>query len=705
MSRTIPTRPAALAGLFLLPALVLGSCAHAPGGETGSPSAAAGAGTAPGAGAGAAGPAGVAGAAGVGGEAGVPERAVRRTIPMLDNIRNAFASETRDSTGAPGPKYWQLWTEYTIRARLEPSTRTVTGSERVVIDNPSDSTLTTIVLRLDQNLFRANVPREEAVPEITGGMTLTKLVLNGQAVDLADTTRPNVTPSGRRYGTPIAEAIKETVVQIPLPSPIVAHGQGTMEAEWSFQVPRAFNGRGERMGAWADTLFQVAQWYPQVAVFDDLRGWDTEPYLGPAEFYNNFGRFDVTIDVPAGWLVASTGVLQNADEVLAPAVRERLSGVVASDELRHIVAADQQGAGTATASGHRLVWHFVADSVADVAWATSNRYVWDATGVDIPGGGRIPLNIFYLPGHAQRFARAPEVVRHALQFYSRLWMPYAFPVMTMVDGPEMGMEYPMFIMSGVGAADHETGHEWWPMMVGTNETWYGFMDEGFNQYMNILSDADAEGKRPQLDGLGQAYGKVSGQELEPPLMWPSNYAGPFYSFQAYGKAPLMLSSLGGVVGDTAVWRAMREYARAWAFKHPSPWDYAFYMSNALGRDLGWFWYYWLFSTDAVDGSIQSVTTAAGRTTITIRQDGQMPSPVVLGVELTGAEPAVRAPANAVRVGTNTYELRWPVDIWFSGSRTFRAVLDFGGRGVARVILDPYGRFPDADPSDNVWPRE
>ncbi len=639
------------------------------------------------------------------GAVAAPERAVRTTIPLTNHIRRAFAAGTRDSTGAPGTKYWQLWTDYTIRARLDPSTRTVTGSERVVIENPSDSSLKTIVLRLDQNLFRANVPREEPVPELTGGLKLTKLVLNGQAVDLADTTRPNVAPNGRRYGTPIADAVKETVAELPLASAIPAHGQGTMEAEWSFQVPRAFNERGERMGAWADTLFQVAQWYPQVAVYDDLRGWNEEPYLGPAEFYNNFGHFDVTIDVPAGWLVASTGVLQNPEQVLASGVRDRLSQVASSDELRHIVTAEQQGPGQATASGDRLVWHFVADTVGDVAWAASSRYVWDATSVDIPGAGRVPVNIFYLPGHADRFTRAPDVLRHALQFYSKLWMPYGFPVLSMVDGPEMGMEYPMLIMSGVGAADHETGHEWWPMMVGTNETWYGFMDEGFNQYMNILSAADRQGRAPQLDGLGQAYGRVSGQELEPPLMWPSNYAGPMYSFQAYQKAPLMLSSLGGVVGDTAVWRAMSAYASTWKFKHPSPWDYAFYMSNALGRDLGWFWYYWLFTTDAVDGSIQDVTTADGKTTVTVRQDGQMPSPVVLGVQLTGQGPSVRAPANAVRVAEKSYELRWPVDVWLSGSRTFKVVLDFGGRGVEKVILDPHGRFPDGDPSDNVWPRQ
>ncbi len=658
--------------------------------------------------------AGAAGGASSQGEAfAAPARAIRREIPMTDMIRRAFAAGTRDSTGRPGPRYWQLRTEYAIEARLEPATRTLTGREDVVIHNESDSTLSQIVLRLDQNVFRANVARAEKVTEITGGLELKRLVLNGQAVDLTDTVPPYVGRGGRRFGTPIASAITETSARIPLPTPIAAHGTGRMQAEWSFQVPRAFNERGLRMGAWADTLFQVAQWYPRVAVYDDLRGWDTDPYLGTAEFYNDFGRFDVKIDVPAGWLVGATGVLQNPEEVLSPGVRERLSHALESDEQRSIVAPEGRGAERATAAGGRLVWHFVADSVADVAWAASDRFVWDATRAPIPGRGFVPVDILYLPGHAQRYASAGAVVRHALGFYSKLWMPYAFPKMTVVDGPEGGMEYPMFIMSSTGAADHETGHQWWPMMVGTNETWYGFMDEGFNQYMNILSAVDRRGEAPpldaggdipSLDGRGQAYGRTSGDEREAPLMWDGNYAGPLYAFKAYGKAPMMLSMLGGIVGDTAVLRAMSDYARAWRFKHPSPWDYAFFMSRALHRDLGWFWYSWLFTTDAVDGSIQRVASAGGRTTVTVRQDGQMPAPIVLRVELAPTGPAIRPMPNSTMIDATTAEVRWPVDVWFGGRRTYDAVLDFGGRAVEKVTLDPHGRFPDADPDDNVWPR-
>ncbi|HZF72358.1 MAG TPA: M1 family aminopeptidase, partial [Gemmatimonadaceae bacterium] len=281
-----------------------------------------------------------------------------------------------------------------------------------------------------------------------------------------------------------------------------------------------------------------------------------------------------------------------------------------------------------------------------------------------------------------------------------------------------GMEYPMVINSNQGAADHETGHQWWPMTVSNNETWYGWMDEGFNQYMNILSDADIAGKQYKLDSLGMSYGDISGNELEPPLMWDGNYAGPLYGFQAYRKAPLMLSALGGVVGDSAVWRAMSEYAKAWKFKHPSPWDYANFMSNALHEDLSWFWYYWLFTTERVDESIEGVRTQGRNVFVTVRQDGEMPSPVILKVEFAPSGSTTKPPGGTRRVdaqGTmvtevtawldaNTAIVSYPVDVWFSGSRLFVANTNFGGRTISKITLDPNNRFPDKNASDNVWPR-
>ena len=639
-----------------------------------------------------------------------PERAIRRDIPVTDMIRRAYEAGTRDTAGTPGPHYWQLWMDYTINARFDSATESISGVETAVIHNNSDSAMHDIVLRLDQNLFSANVPRAEVVTDITPGMQVTKLTVDGAAVNLAPPP-----PVRRQRGQPpaaptelLARGLDQTSARIELPNPVPAHGTATIGAEWHFKVPKVVSPtRGIRMGRWADTLYQVGQWYPRVAVFDDLRqgGWDTDPYLGPSEFYNNFGRFDVHLDMPAGWIVGATGVLQNPEEVLTQTERDRLAHLTPSDTQQTIAGVADRGPGksTAGAPGSRLVWHFIADTAGDFAWGTSNQFVWDATLAEVPGKGTVPVSIMYLPGHAQEYADAGAIARHALAFYSTLWMPYTFPTLTEVDGPELGMEYPSFIMSSARASDHEIGHQWWPMMVGTNETWYGFMDEGFNQYMNILSAADRRHQPPNLNGRGQSYGRTSGNEREAPLMWDANYGGPMYSFQAYGKAPLMLSMLGGVVGDSAVWRAMSGYAKAWRFKHPSPWDYAEYMSHALHRDLGWFWYYWLFTTEAVDGSIQKVTASAGRTTVVVRQDGQMPSPVVLAVEFAPTGPRIRSMHNSVMRDSVTAIVTYPVDVWFSGSRTFKATLAFGPRKIEKITLDPDGRFPDRDPSDNVWP--
>ena len=657
----------------------------------------------------------------------LPERAVRRDIPITNTIRRAYAAGTRDSTGRPGRNYWQTRVDYTISARLDPTTSRLSGRETVVLHNNSPDSLGQIYLRLDPNIFVGNTPQAAPwVPaEVTDGMVITRMTVNGVAVDLGPP--PGASADGARAAQAAAAAQaaqvpnqptmlfgRTTSARVNLPTKLLPRSAATLEIDWNHKLPGG-PGQGHRMTQrWADTLYQPTQWYPRVAVYDDLRGWDNELYLGPSEFYNNFGRFDVRIDVPAGWIVSGTGVLQNPDEVLTPNARERIKNVLANDQVTTIVGPEEIGPGQATQrgapiageDGDRLVWHFVADTVNDFAWATAKKYVWAMTRATIPGKGPVPINMVYLPGRAQAYERAGPIARHALEFYSKLWFPYQFPQLTLQDGPSAGMEYPMVINSNQGAADHETGHQWWPMTVSNNETWYGWMDEGFNQYMNVLSDADSRNQAPDFNGFGQSYGRTSGSEAEPPMMWNANYDGPqFYGFTTYTKTPLMLSMLGGIVGDTAVQRAHREWGRTWMFKHPSPWDYMFFMNNALKRDLGWFWYYWLFTTESVDGSIQkSLTQTGGRTTVTVRQDGQMPSPVVLEVKFASGPQRIRPMANAVMKDSLTAIVTYPVDVWFAGAKTFDAVLNFGPRKIERVRLDPACRFPDRDPSDNVWPR-
>ena len=634
-----------------------------------------------------------------------PERAVRRDIPITNAIRRAYQSGTRDSTGRPGRNYWQLRTDYTIQARLDPTTQTITGRETIAVHNESPEPLTEIRLRLDHNIYRPTTPKGLSTPsETTEGMVITRLAVNGDNVDL-DAAPPQGRAGGQGPARLRATDLHLTNARVTLAAPIAPKSVANLEIEWRTKLPGGPSGSGHRMTQrWADTLFQPTQWYPRVAKYDDLRGWDTNIYLGPSEFYNNFGRFDVRLTVPAGWIVSGTGVLQNPDEVLTATARARLAKVLGSDSITPIVGPDEVGPGVATAAGDWLTWHLVAEQVNDFAWATAKKFVWTATRATIPTKGPVPIHMVYLPGRANLFRDAGWITRHALEFYSRLWAPYPFPQLTLQDGPSSGMEYPMVINSNRGAADHEAAHQWWPMMVGTNETWYGWMDEGFDQYMNILSEADSIGRPPVLDGLGQSYGRTSGDEQEAPMMWNANWAGPMYGFQTYSKTPLMLSMLGGIVGDSAVWRAQSAYAKAWAFKHPSPWDYMFFMSNQLQQDLGWFWYYWLFTTERVDGSIKSVAKSGNRTNVTVRQDGQMPSPVVLRVEFAPGAAPIRMMPNARAEGASAAIVTWPVNVWFGGSKSFVATLDFGGRAIRKITLDPFGRFPDRDTSDNVWPR-
>jgi len=634
--------------------------------------------------------------------AGEAPRAVRRDVPLTNSIARAYAAGTRDASGKPGPNYWQLQTDYTINARLDPSKQTITGTESIVLHNNSPQALSSIALRLDHNIFRAQAPHAAPwVPaEVTDGMVVTKLEVNGQAIPpaTAGARGPGATPQASVTG------LDQTVALITLAAPIASKTSATIDIAWSTKLPGGPNGRNHRMTQrFDDTLFQPTQWYPRIAKYDDLRGWDTNLYLGPSEFYNNFGRFDVRIDVPAGWIVSGTGVLQNPQEVLTPTARERLSHVLESDAVITIVGDDEVGPGQATAPGDRLTWHFVAEMVNDFAWATAKKYTWRATRATIPEKGPIPIYMYHLPERARLFDNAGPVARHALEFYSKLWVPYPFPQLTLQDGPSAGMEYPMVINANQGGADHEAAHQWWPMMVGTNETVYGWMDEGFNQYMNILSNADSRRQSPNLNSLGQQYGRISGNEDEPSMMWNANYAGPsMYGLQTYQKAPMMLSMLGGIVGDDAVQRAMREYTKAWAFKHPSPWDFVAMMNKELKQDLNWFWYYWLWTTESVDGSIAQVATAGTSSTVTVRQAGQMPSPIVLRVRFAPDGPAIKPMANS-KVEGNSALITFPVDVWFNGNRTFQAVLDFG-RAITSVQFDPACRFPDRDPSDNVWPR-
>ncbi len=604
-----------------------------------------------------------------------PERAVRRDIPLGPQIRKAYLRGTRDSTGAPGRNYFQQRVDYRIAATVDPATNRITGSETITLHNSTPDTLKSIVVRLYQNYFTPTVERTDYVTDITDGITIERLSVNGSEISLKDE---------KQY------RVDERVATVTPPAAVLPGADAKLEVAWRFTVPNVdTTTRGERMGRFGSYLYQVAQWYPQIAMYDDMRGWDLDQYLGVGEFYNQFGSFDVRITAPGGWLLGATGALQNPAEVYSKRTRDRLALALTSDSTVHVVGAEERGSAS-TASGSTLTWHFTAPSVNDFAFSVSRDYVFDATRSNIPGKGYVPVNVLYLPQHAgYKTNNIAQIGARALEEHSRFVFPYEFSQGTIVDGPETGMEYPMIIFSGTSASTtvHEFGHEWFPMMVGSNETRYGFMDEGFNEFIDAPANASITKTPTNYQNRSAGYRRVAGSELEAPMMWPTDYAGPYGGVATYSKAEVALYALGAVVGDSAVRKAFTNYAVQWKFKHPSPWDFFMSMNHSLRQDLGWFWNEWFFTNYTLDQAVESVTIQSDSAVLRIHDKGDIVMPVIAKIDF--------------KDGTSR-SVTLPFDIWFGGARHISVKIPLDGKTVQSINLDPDNRFQDLDRTNNVW---
>ena len=601
-------------------------------------------------------------------EAGA-ERPLRTDLPMTPAFRAAYAAGTRDSSGAPGRRYWQQKVDYRIDATLDPATNQLRGRELISLHNSTPDTLKTIVLRLYQNYFAARTKRSAYTTDVTDGMTMERLSVNGAAITLSD---------NKQY------SLSETIATVTPGVPIAPGATATIEAAWRFTVPLVDTTvRGQRMGRYGSYLYQVAQWYPQVAMYDDIRGWDTDPHLGNAEFYNQFGSFDVRITAPGGWLLGATGNLENPEQVYSKRTRDRLALAMRVDTTVLVVNESERGA-SATAPGSTLTWHFTAPMVNDFAFAVSRDYTFDATRAAVPGKGTIPVYVLYLPQHTNyRKNNTAQYFRRAIEEHSKIVFPYEFSQGTIADGPETGMEYPMIIFNGssLGVTVHEAGHQWFPMMVGSNETRYGFMDEGFTEYIQARAIARINNVPVNMQNRSVGYRRIAGSDLEAPLMWPSLYAGPGINVQVYTKSQVALNALGGIVGDSAVARAFAQYAREWKYKHPTPYDFFFSMNRSLGKDLDWFWYQWFFTTRTVDQSIESVTVNGGDAVLTLKDRGEMTMPAILWLDFTD--------------GSNE-------TVILAGSKSITHRVPLRGRVLKSVSLDPENRFQDLNRDNNVW---
>lgn len=639
----------------------------------------------------------------------------RSSVPISDTsifrrVDLPAPNRIRTGAGVPGPDYWQQRVDYAIRIALDPSTHRVSGAETIHYANNSPDTLRYLWLQLDQNLFGRESRGSFLFPDdarFGGGGFEGGFVVSDVARAIAAPVRPRAgAPSPAQRRVPLNWVVNGTLMRVDLDMPLPPRTSVDVAMNFAFSVPEH---GADRMGRepFGDVwLYEMAQWYPRLCVYDDVRGWNTEQYLGQGEFYLEYGDFDYYITVPRSFVVAGTGTLENRAEVLTPEQVRRLDLALQSDTTVAIVSNREVGTPASRPQGASttLTWHFRAQDVRDVAWAAAPNFIWDAS-----GWNNILMQSFYPPSADSIWRRSTEMVRHSIKHYSEKWFQYPWPTAINVNGPVGGMEYPMIVFCGgrtslrelFGVTTHELGHEWFPMIVGNNERLYAWMDEGFDTFINIFSgitywrEPVAAGSR---GGAAQWAGIVR-TGYDQPMMLPADRTPPQLSGNAaYNKPATGLYLLRhAILDDTTRFDfAFREYARRWAFKHPTPADFFRTLEDALGEDLSWFWRGWFFRTDRVDLAVDSLQSRPDSSPggpqgfasrVFLSSPGTLPMPVDL--RLTYAD-------------GSSDRLRLPVEIWYLGNRYI--LLRRLPKQLLRVEVDPDQAFPDVNRENNAWPR-
>ncbi|MEK6613104.1 MAG: M1 family metallopeptidase [Gemmatimonadota bacterium] len=584
----------------------------------------------------------------------------------------------RAASGEPGPLYWQQRADYRIAVTLDTTTRRVSGSVSITYTNNSPDSLRFVWLQLDQNLYHPGSKGSALFPPdsrwgvrgFNGGYDLSQVAVDGFAV---------------------APHVNDTMMRLDLPSPLAPRGaQALITMSFSFNVPEHGSDRMGRDG----NLYEIAQWYPRMAVYDDVRGWNTDPYLGQGEFYLEYGDIDYAVTAPAGYTIAGSGVLQNAGEVLSSVQRERLALAARSSDQVAIIT---RGEARATPTAGTKTWRFRAERVRDVAWAGAPDFQWDAT-----SWNGILCQAYFQPERTKgAWDRGAEMTQWSIKTYSELFHPYPYPQATSVAGPVGGMEYPMFVMvhygengdpnSVFGTIDHEHGHEWFPMLVGSNERRYAWQDEGFNTYINAFSNERRFAGTSEYAGSLADWKQVVAADIESPLMTAPDHIDPeALGAIGYRKPAVTLLTLRNhVLGAETFDRAFREYTRRWAFKHPTPGDFFRTVENVAGADLSWFWRSWWYTTDKLDLAITSVETRGEGAARTVY------------LEVTRKTGVIFPPAVRVKYEDGTTEdLRFPVDVWARGASVSLAARARGKVTGAR--LWPDATVPDWNAANDAW---
>jgi len=613
---------------------------------------------------------------------------------VFKQINWASPNMMRSGTGYPGPDYWQQQADYTIQAHLEPDEGTVGASMSVVYTNNSPDTLDYIWVSLDQNLFRTDsIGTLSRTPgsvmkmledDFDGGFKIHSLQSEGDDLEI------------KPY---------DTVGRIDLPHPLQPGEKLRFSMDFDFKIPPHLRRMGSEKVDQGE-IFEIAQWFPQVCKYDDVHGWNTLPYIGTGEFYTDFGNYDVSITVPRTFIVAGSGKLANPGEVLTQDQQSRLGEAMQSDDPIWIIEPDAVGTEDARPGiADEFTWHFKNEHARTFAWAASDAFIWDACKADVnteDGQSHTVLCQSFYPkeatawDHTDKDGGSSRVIKHSIEFYSDFLFPYAYPVMSNINGPEGGMEYPGIVFCGArtssrglfGVTDHEIGHNWFPMVVNSDERRYMWQDEGFNTFINMYSranfyDKEVNIKRAVMQTM--AMSDVPNNQpimTSPDRMWPRWVGGLNYRKTGYGLYLLREFILGPDRFD----QAFHGYTSHWAFKSPQPADFFRAMENGAGMDLNWFWRGWFLEPATLDQRIAGVKHVEDGAIVVLDNLGDMVMPVRMEIDYDDGSSEI---------------VDLPVEIWAQTSR-WRAGIKTHGRMISKITLDPDKILPDTDRDNNTW---
>ncbi|MEO3408179.1 M1 family metallopeptidase [Mucilaginibacter sp. CAU 1740] len=611
-------------------------------------------------------------------------------------------TEFRAASGEPGAKYWQNRADYQLAAKLNDETNEITGSETLTYTNNSPQTLGFMWMQLDQNLFKLD-SRGTAIVPPSGSRNWGR----GEAFDAGYKIKSVKVANLKGEYSDVKFLINDTRMQIFLPKDIAANGgQAKIKVEYSFVSPNYGSDRTGYLQTKNGKIYTIAQWYPRVCVYDDVMGWNTLPYSGPGEFYLEYGDFDLSITAPANHIVVASGELQNPQEVYTPEQLKRWAAAEKSETTVIIRGANEVTDPKSRPAGKpTLTWHFKIKNARDASWASSAAFIVDAAKMDLPSGKKsTAISAYPVESDGNdAWGRSTEYVKKSIEYNSKKWFEFPYPAATAVAGIVGGMEYPGIVFCGAkakkgslwGVNDHEFGHTWFPMIVGSNERMFGWMDEGFNTFINTLSTADfnnGEYKSTRATDMHATGAFFTRPDLEPIMSQPANLKERNTGTLLYSKPSAGLVLLREqILGPERFDFAFKTYINRWAFKHPQPDDFFRTIENAAGENLQWFWRGWFLNDWRLDVSVSDVKYVDNDPTkgslITINNLGKMAMPVILEVKTTGGK---------------TDRIKLPVEIWERNATwTFKYP---STEEIESVTYDPDKVLPDYNSDNNVWKK-